>query len=76
MANLTVSIDDDVLRRARQRAAANGTSVNQLVREFLEQYAGGSDSSARNRILTFSDAAQSSSGDAGRTWNRDELARH
>ncbi len=76
MANLTVSIDDDVLRRARQRAAANGTSVNQLVREFLEQYAGGSDSSARNRILTFSNAAQSSSGDAGRTWSRDELDRH
>ena len=76
MANLTLSIEDDVLRRARERAAANGTSVNQLVRELLEQYAGGGDSSTRNRILTLSDAARSSSGDAGRTWSRDELHRH
>ena len=38
--NLTLSVDDDTLRLARARAGAMGTSVNQLVREYLEQIAG------------------------------------
>ena len=32
MANLTLVIDEDVLRRARVRALQQGTSVNALVR--------------------------------------------
>jgi plasmid stability protein len=73
MANLTLSLDDDVLRRARERAAANGTSVNQLVRDYLERFVGPSDSAARTRILTLADAAQSSSGPGGRSWDRASL---
>jgi len=34
--NLTLSVDERVVRHARRSAAAMGTSVNQLVREFLE----------------------------------------
>jgi len=41
--NITLSIDDEVLQRARRRAEVLGTSVNQLVREYLEQLAGASD---------------------------------
>ena len=41
--NLTLSVDDEVLLRARQRAEALGTSVNQLVREYLDQLGGGRD---------------------------------
>ena len=37
---LTLSIDDYVVKKARRRAEAMGTSVNQLVREYLEQLAG------------------------------------
>jgi hypothetical protein len=44
--NVTLSIDDDVLREARRRAEALGTSVNQLVREYLEQFAGKRDPAA------------------------------
>jgi plasmid stability protein len=33
--NITVSLPDDVYRRARIRAAARDTSVSALVREFL-----------------------------------------
>jgi len=73
MANLTLSLDDDVLRRARARAAANGTSVNHLVREYLERLAGSTDSSARARILALADAAAASSGPGGRSWTRDSL---
>jgi hypothetical protein len=38
--NITLSVDEEVIRKARRRAEAMGTSVNQLVREYLEQLAG------------------------------------
>jgi hypothetical protein len=38
MANLTLSIDDDLLQRAREAALRERTSVNALVREYLERY--------------------------------------
>ena len=41
--NLTLSIDDEVVQKARKRAEQLGTSVNQLVREYLEELAGKSD---------------------------------
>ncbi|MDR1635316.1 MAG: hypothetical protein LBS27_10455, partial [Bifidobacteriaceae bacterium] len=41
MTNLTLSIDEPVLRRARIRALEEGTSVNALVREHLARYAAG-----------------------------------
>lgn len=34
--NITLSIDDRVVEDARNLAQARGTSVNQLVREYLE----------------------------------------
>ena len=40
MANLTVTVDERVLRRARIRALERGTSVNAVVAEYLERYAG------------------------------------
>ena len=44
--NITLSIDDEVIQKARQRAEAMGTSVNQLVRDYLGQLAGKSDANA------------------------------
>ena len=44
--NITLSIDDEVVQKARRRAEALGTSVNQLVREYLAQLAGKSDPQA------------------------------
>jgi hypothetical protein len=41
--NVTLSIDDEVIRRARRKAEAMGTSVNQLIRDYLEQLSGKSD---------------------------------
>lgn len=34
--NITLSVDDRVVEAARKLAQARGTSVNQLVREYLE----------------------------------------
>jgi hypothetical protein len=44
--NLTLSVDEEVVERARERAKALGSSVNQLVREYLEQLAGKADPNA------------------------------
>ena len=38
--NLTLSVDEDVVERARKVARARGTSLNALVREYLESLAG------------------------------------
>ena len=38
--NLTLSVDGELLRQARARAEVLGTSINQLVREYLEELAG------------------------------------
>lgn len=44
--HLTLSVDDQVVESARQRAKALGASVDQLVREYLEQLAGKADPEA------------------------------
>jgi len=41
--NITLSVEDEIVQRARRRAEAMGKSVNQLVREYLEQLAGKAD---------------------------------
>jgi plasmid stability protein len=73
MANLTITIDDALLRSARMRALEQGTSVNALLREYLEAYAGsaGLQERALEDLLALSAAATSRRG--GGAWTRDEL---
>lgn len=40
MKNITVSIDDELHRRARIRAAEQSTSLSAVVRDYLVAYAG------------------------------------
>lgn len=40
MTNLTITVDEEALKRARVRALEEGTSVNAVLRERLEEYAG------------------------------------
>jgi replicative DNA helicase len=40
--NITLSIDEQVAQRARLAAQKMGKSLNQVVRDYLEQLAGGS----------------------------------
>ena len=42
MTNLTISLDDAVVKQARIRAIQDGSSVSAKVREFLADYARGS----------------------------------
>jgi plasmid stability protein len=39
MRNITVSLDDDLIRRAKVRAAQEDSSVSAVVRRFLMDYA-------------------------------------
>lgn len=71
--NLTIIVDDETLRRARIRALEQGTSVNAILREFLEAYAGTRQDhvSAAERIISLARATPGRSGAA--RWTRDEL---
>jgi hypothetical protein len=74
MTNLTLTVDEEILRRARIRALELGTSVNALVRDYLGQLAGRS--AAAEGIAEFfgaTEGAGAGSGPEGRTWTRDEL---
>lgn len=71
MANLTIAVDDEVLRRARKRALDQGTSVNAVLREYLEAYAG--ERSRRLGMLRFlANAARSEACSTG-PYSRDDL---
>jgi hypothetical protein len=41
--NVTLSIDDKVVARARKKAKTLGKSLNELVRDYLRKLAGGDD---------------------------------
>lgn len=49
--NLTLSIDEALVERARAVAAGRGESLNQLVRELLEAETGLHGGAARARVL-------------------------
>jgi hypothetical protein len=70
--NVTLSVDDQVMKEARRRAEAMGTSVNQLVREFLEQFAGRTDPDAD--AAEFERLSRAAKGNSrGWKFNREEL---
>lgn len=46
MANLTITVDAEILKRARIRALAQGTSVNAILAERLAAFAGQDDAQA------------------------------
>lgn len=70
--NLTLSVDDDTVRKARKRAETLGTSVNQLVRDYLEQLAGKND--PKTVAEEFAKLSRASKGDSrGWKFNREEL---
>jgi len=41
--SVTLSLGDDVVQKARRRAEAMGTSLNRLIRDYLEQIVGKAD---------------------------------
>ena len=73
MANLTITLDEEALKRARIRAAEQGTSVNAVLRDFLESYAGlrGEQDTALDNLTALAKSANAARG--GAYWARDDL---
>ncbi len=72
MANITLSIDDRLLQRARDVAASMGTTLNGLVRTYLRQVADGnspSETGREFRKLSLEHQGHSN----GWTFDRDEI---
>lgn len=76
MANLTISVDGEVLKRARIRALEENTSVNAVLGDYLSGYAR-LDEVRRNRLaaleklLKIADQHPIDRGE--RQWSRDAL---
>ena len=80
MANLTITVDDDVLRRARARALDQRTSVNAILSEHLARYARlrEAQEAAVDQLLSLSergtaDDRRRAKRRGGRSWKRAEL---
>jgi hypothetical protein len=68
--NITLSIDEKIVERARERLKATGKSINQEIREHLQHIAG--DDDVERDIEEF--LRLSGQGNPqGWKWNRDEL---
>jgi hypothetical protein len=71
--NITLAIDESVLEEARIYAAKRNTSVNGLVRDFLEGIAKQEDRTerARRRLRELAERSTLEVGEV--TWKRDDL---
>jgi hypothetical protein len=68
--NITLSVDEQVVARARAKAEALGKSLNQVIRDYLQKLAGGDD--PERSIEEFN--RLSGQGDSrGWKFNRDEI---
>ena len=70
--NITLSVDERLVRRARKKAEAMGKTLNQLVREYFERLAGSDDA---ERDVAELQKLSREGGVHARRWrfNRDEL---
>jgi hypothetical protein len=62
MANITLSIDDELLNRGRSYAQARGTSLNSLVRKLLTDAVSNPDASVDSMIERLKQTAGDSKG--------------
>lgn len=73
--NVTRSIDDETLARARELANRRGTSLNQMIRDYLEEIA--SELSPEEVLAELNELWATSNGDSRQgSWTREELHEH
>ncbi len=70
--NLTVQLDEDVIRRAKVVAAKRGTSISGLVARQLEDLVE-RDSRYEEAMRRAVDALRTAARRGGRRWRREEL---
>jgi hypothetical protein len=71
MPNITISIDEKLLKSGRQYAQKHQTSVNALVRRLLEQTVKGDSMQWLDECFALMDRVNASS--RGKRWKREDL---
>jgi len=69
--NITLSIDEQIAERAREKLRAMGKSLNQEIRDHLQHVAG--DDDLERDIEFFVKTSGMGKPEAGWKWNRDEV---
>jgi hypothetical protein len=69
--NVTLSLDETIVERAREVARQQGTSLNQLVREYIESLAG--ELSGEDVLAEFEAMWKEPGDSGGRPFQRDEI---
>ena len=73
MKNVTISVDDHLLRDARRLAAERDTSLNALIREYLEGLTQRESRAKQARARIVALCRQSTAEIGSSRWTRDEL---
>jgi hypothetical protein len=69
--NITLSIDEQLVERAREKLRATGKTVNQEIREHLEHIVG--DDELEQALEFFEKTSGLGKSEPGWKWNRDEI---
>jgi len=70
--NITLSIDEQLVERAREKLRATGKTINQEIREHLQHIAGEDDLELERDLEMFKQRVGQGNS-KGWKWNRDEL---
>ena len=70
LVNLTLSIDEQLVSRARKKAESLGKSLNQMIRDYLQTVAGGKDP---DRSIEEFKRLSGQGNSRGWRFNRDEI---
>jgi hypothetical protein len=73
MANITITLDGELLKRSRIKAAELGTSVNAVIRAYLHEWAAGDRDQEKARALASLLKMSRESKAGGFKWHREEL---
>jgi hypothetical protein len=71
--NITLSADQELIKKSRQYAKKQGTSLNSIIRDFLKNISGENDRKASSQ--EFSQLAKTGAGcsELGYKFDRDEI---
>jgi len=74
MSNITLSVDDEIIKKVRKIAVDKNTTLTQMVREFLKTVAERDETRKLEALRELEASFLEMSRDMGkRTWSRDDL---
>ena len=74
MTNITLAVEEDIVKKVRKLAVERNTSLTALVRETLRQLAAREDVRTEERVAELMACFDSTPGKVGKkTWTREDL---